>query len=59
MKNYMRSWIVYINEKDEFDAIELEGDNEKKIRERGLKIMGFPVYKRKSDAIDYIKEVMG
>jgi hypothetical protein len=58
MKKGIRSWIVYINEENEFDAIELEGNNEKEIRDKGLKIVGFPVFKRKQDAIDYIKDVM-
>lgn len=52
------SWIVYINEKDEIDAEELEEKKEKEIREKGLKILGFPAFKRKGDAIDYIKEVI-
>jgi len=54
----IRSWIVYIDDKDEVDALPLEDDNEKIIREKGYKIMGFPVFKHKIDAIDYVKEVI-
>jgi len=55
---HIRSWIVFINEKEEVDALPLEGDNEKSIREKGYKIIGFPAFKRKDDAISYIKEVI-
>jgi len=55
----LQSWIVFINEENEYDAIPFDLDKEKEIKGKGLKILGWPLFRDKEDAIDYAKGVFG
>ena len=52
----MKSWIVYVTDDGKVDAV--EDDHEIAglwVFNKGYTIVGHPAFKRKQDAIDYIK----
>ena len=52
------SWIVIEDENDKIDAVEQNHtDAEKKIKDKGYKILGYPAFNKKGDAIWYIKSL--
>lgn len=51
----IQTWITFINEKGEYDAIPFDLEKEQEMRNRGIKILGWPVFRHKIDAIEYIK----
>ena len=54
----IKSWIVYIDDKGKTDAIvDNHEDAHKWVESQKYKIIGYPAFNRKQDAIDYCEQM--
>jgi hypothetical protein len=55
----IKSWIVYQTPEGKIDAIEDDHETARMwVFNQGCEIVGYPAFKQKRDAIDYIKFIM-
>ena len=56
MATCRHSWIVFEDSEGKIDAVENNyTDAESKIKTKGFKILGYPAFNKKNDAIWYVK----